>query len=211
MASFSIRISDYFQAYPIPLDPLALQSDAVVVSLKEFQKNCAEFKKSCTIIPSDYPPEQERLFNRIFAILQQLIDFPKAPESAMPKLESLEILLTATERILEKLPRYDNQTGVMSAKNKEKLSKTQVLAFVERLMRDPSPDDIESKPKKPDDLDETLEKLWKLSKRLEGQAYKWTRENDVHLQTSGLQQVIEKGEKRRIEGQVFYNLISRIG
>ena len=129
----------------------------------------------------------------------------------MPKLESLEILLTATERILEKLPRYDNQTGVMSAKNKEKLSKTQVLAFVERLMRDPSPDDIESKPKKPDDLDETLEKLWKLSKRLEGQAYKWTRENDVHLQTSGLQQVIEKGEKRRIEGQVFYNLISRIG
>jgi hypothetical protein len=198
LAAFSNRISDYFQAHPIPLEPSSLNPEVSAISLKDFQKQCSEFQKTTTIIPSHYPPDQDRFLTRIFVLLQDLINFPNLPDREMPKLESLEILLTATERILEKLPRYDNQTSTMSIKNREKLSKTQVLAFVERLMRDPDSDGSS----KTDDLEETLEKLWKLSKRLESQAYKWTRENDVHLQTSGLQQVIEKGEKRRIENQV---------
>lgn len=176
----------------------------VPISLIKFQRECSEFLLS--YVPVSMVAEENAQLIVIISIMQDIIEFPNfRPKARTPiALEALENILRATERLFTKAPRYDVQSSEMSLRVVENLSKAQFMAFIERMTRENTALESQRAIKKDDDLDKTLEKIWKLSKRMENQSYAWTKDNDFRMATNTIQDAVEKGQKMRLPGQVQF-------
>jgi len=188
LASLYVHISEYFKSFPIPLDPQAIvPSGQSKLSFREFQNQCQDYISNNTLVTDQFTEEQKARYEQILAMLQDILDFPKKAKQPKPSLETFEALLTVSRKMTQgKHPDF----------------KPKVLGYIEQIMGDPSQ---RKKNREDEDLEEILEKLRKISVRLESQAYEWKPENDKLIKSSALSEAIEKSETRRIAEQDWVN------